>query len=148
MQSDNGTNFIGIVMEINDAIKNLKYDKITTYLNKHQMKWQFNSPLSPWMEGCWESLIETIRRCLCAILKNSITTVETLTSVLCEVEYIVNNLPLLPISDDINDYDVLTPNNSLLGHESCNVNIEDGMQTDQINYRQKWKQVQSIANMY
>ena len=63
-------------MEINDAIKNLKYDKITTYLNKHQMKWQFNSPLSPWMEGCWESLIETIRRCLCAILKNSITTVE------------------------------------------------------------------------
>ena len=148
MQSDNGTNFIGIVMEINDAIKNLKYDKITTYLNKHQMKWQFNSPLSPWMEGCWESLIETIRRCLCAILKNSITTVETLTSVLCEVEYIVNNLPLLPISDDINDYDVLTPNNSLLGHKSCNVNIEDGMQTDQINYRQKWKQVQSIANMY
>ena len=31
MQSDNGTNFIGAVKEINDAIKNLKHVKITTY---------------------------------------------------------------------------------------------------------------------
>ena len=49
MQSDNGTNFIGAVKEINNAIKNLKHDKITTYLNKHQIKWQYNPPLSPWM---------------------------------------------------------------------------------------------------
>ena len=53
------------------------------------------------------------------------------------MEYIVNNRPMLPISDDINDYDVLTPNYFLLGYKSCDVNIGDGMQTDQINYRQK-----------
>ena len=115
MQSDNGTNFIGAVKEINDAIKNLKHDKITIYLNKHQIKWQFNPSLSPWMGDCWESLIKTIKRCLYAMLKNSITTVATLTTVLCEVEYIVDNRPLLPIYDDINDHDVLRPNNFLLG---------------------------------
>ena len=59
------------------------------------------------------------------------------------MEYIVNNRQLLPISDDINDYDVLTPNNFLLGYKSYDVNIGDGMQTDQIDYRQKWKQVQT-----
>ena len=64
------------------------------------------------------------------------------------MEYIVNNRPLLPISDDISDYDVLTPNSFLLGYKSRDVNIGDGMQTDQIDYRQKWKQVQTIANMY
>ena len=148
MQSDNGTNFIEAVKEINHMIKNLKHDKIATYLNKHQIKCQFNPPLSPWMGGCWESLIKTIKRCLYAILKHSIITVETLTTVLCEMEYIVNNRPLLPISDGINDYDVLTPNNFLLGYKSRNANIKDGMQTDQIDYRQKWKQVQAIANMY
>ena len=100
------------------------------------------------MGGCWESLIKTIKRCLYAILKNSITTVETLTTVLCEVKCIVNNRQLLPISDDINDYDVLTPNNFLLGYESRDVSIGDGVQTDQIGYHQKWKQIQSIANMY
>ena len=55
------------------------------------------------MGGCWESL---------------------------EVEYIVNNRPLLPISDDIKDYDVLTPNNFLLGYNSRDINIGNGMQTD------------------
>ena len=49
------------------------------------------------------------------MLKNSITTVATLTTVLCEVEYIFDNRPLLPIYDDINDHDVLRPNNFLLG---------------------------------
>ena len=57
MQSDNGANFISAVKEINSAIKNLKRNTIT-YLNKHQIKWQLNPPLSPWMGGCWESLIK------------------------------------------------------------------------------------------
>ena len=60
------------------------------------------------MGGCWEGLIKTIKRCLYAILKTRITTVETLTTIPCEVEYTVNNFPLLPIGDSINDYDVLT----------------------------------------
>ena len=72
MQSDNGTNFIGQVKEINDAKKNLRHDKITIYLNKHQIKWQFNPSQSPWMGGYWESLTKTIKRCLNAILKNRI----------------------------------------------------------------------------
>ena len=139
MQFNNRTNFIGAVKEINNAIKNLKHDKITTNLNKHQIKWQFNPPLNPWMGGCWEILIKTIKRYLYVILKNNMATVETITTVLCKVEYIVNNRQLLPISDDINDYDVLTPNNFLLGYKSYDVNIVDGMQTDQIDYRQKWK---------
>ena len=98
--------------------------------------------------GCWESLIKTTKRYLYPILKNSITTVETLTTALCELKYIVNNHPLLPISDDINDYDLLTPNNFLLDYKSRDVNIEDGMQIDQIKYLQKCKQIQNIANMY
>ena len=85
MPSDNGTNFIDAVKEINDAIKNLKHDKITTYLNKHQIKWQFNPPMDGRLLG---KSIKTIKRCLYAILKKSITTVKTLTTVLCEVEYI------------------------------------------------------------
>ena len=50
------------------------------------------------------------------------------------MEYIVNNRPLLPVSDDINDYDVLTPNNFLLTYKSRDVKIGNGMQTDQIGY--------------
>ena len=54
----------------------------------------------------------------------------------------------LPISDDINDYDLLTQNNFLLSYKSSDINIGDSVQTGQIDYRQKWKQVQNIAKMY
>ena len=81
MRSNNRTNFIGVVKQINDAIKNLKHNKITTYLNKHQIKWQFDLSLRLWMGDCWQSLIKTMKRCLYTLLKNSLTTVETLTTV-------------------------------------------------------------------
>ena len=50
------------------------------------------------------------------------------------MEYIVNNHPLLPMSGDIKDYDVLTKNNFLLSYKSRGVNIGNLMQTDQIDY--------------
>ena len=64
------------------------------------------------------------------------------------MEYIINNRPLLLISDDINDYDVLTLNNFLLHYKSHEINIGNSMQANQIDYQQKWKKVQNIANMY
>ena len=80
-----------------------------------------------------------MKRCLYTLLKNSLTTAETLTTVWCQVEYIVNNRPLLTIGDDINNWDVLTPNNFFLGYKSGDGNFGDGMQIDQIDCRQKWK---------
>ena len=61
------------------------------------------------MVGCWESLIKTIKQCLSAILKNIVTTVETLTTILYELDYIADNRSVLPISDSIIDYNVLKP---------------------------------------
>ena len=48
MQSDIGTNFIGGVEEINDAIKNLKHDKITTYLTLFFPMFPFDPPFVKW----------------------------------------------------------------------------------------------------
>ena len=45
-------------------------------------------------------------------------------------------------------YDLLTQSNFLLSYKSSDVNIGDSVQTGQIDYRQKWKQVQNIANIY
>ena len=42
------------------------------------------------------------------------------------MEYVVNNCPLLTISDDINDYNVLISDNFLLGYKSRDINIGDG----------------------
>ena len=111
VRSDNGKNFVDVIQEINNAIKNFEHGEITIYLIKYQIIGNFNPPLSSWVRSCLESLIKTIKRCLYVILKNTITTVETRITILCEVMYIVKIPPLLPISYNINYYDVMTPNN-------------------------------------
>ena len=39
---------------------------------------------------------------------------------LCETEYIINERPLTPIGDNVNDFDTLTPNHFLIGEAHSN----------------------------
>lgn len=53
------------------------------------------------------------------------------------MKYLVDNCPLLLVSDYNNDYDVLTSSNLLLGYKSCDNNIRNGIQIDQIDFGYK-----------
>ena len=69
------------------------------------------------MGGSWESLIKLVKRALHAISTGRIFTDETLQTYLCEVESILNKRPLTPISDDIHDFEAITPNYLLIGYQ-------------------------------
>ena len=53
---------------------------------------------------------------------------------ICEVESILNNQPITPSSDNINDYEAMTPNHILLGHSSSN-HAPGVFQDNKINYK-------------
>ena len=72
------------------------------------------------MGGAWEALIKSVKRTLKAIACDRLFTEEALHTFICEVESIINNRPITPSSDDIKDYEALTPNHILLGHSSSN----------------------------
>ena len=56
--SDNGTNFIGANNELKDALKSLDQTKISNTLSSnYAIEWKFNPPVSPWMGGIWEAMI-------------------------------------------------------------------------------------------
>ena len=98
------------------------------------------------MGGAWESLMKTVKRSLKAIRVDRIFTEEALYTFLCEIEFIVNQRPLTAISDNIIDYDVLTPNNFSIGE--TNANLATGQfDNSQVNHRKKWKKVQAATNM-
>ena len=46
-----------------------------------------------------------------------------LATYLLEIDSPINGRPLIPISDDVNSMEALTPNNFLLGRSNLNVNI-------------------------
>jgi len=147
IRSDNGTNFVGAENELKLAVKNIDQNAVVKHLNKFDITWMFNPPISPWMGGVWESLIKSVKRALKAITHDRLFTDEALYTFLCEVESILNQRPITTVSDDINDFEVLTPNHFLLGYESYNL-APGKFNDDEINLRKKWRKIQAVTNMF
>ena len=70
------------------------------------------------MCGSWESLIKSAKRALHPISTDRIFTDETLQTYLCEVESILTKRPLTPISNDIHDFEAITPNHLQIGYQN------------------------------
>ena len=99
------------------------------------------------MGGAWEELIKSVKRNLKAVALACLFTEEALHTFICEVESILNNRPISPSSDDINDYEAPTPNHILLGFSSSN-HVPGVFRDNEINYRKKWRAVQVATNMF
>lgn len=99
--SDNGTNFVG-------AAKYIKQIYLDT-ASRESLLWHFNPASAPHMGGLWESNIKNVKYHLSRVIGAQILTFEELSTVLTQVEAILNSRPLCPISMDINDLNALTP---------------------------------------
>ena len=99
------------------------------------------------MGSSWESLIKSIKHSLESITNGKTITEELLTTLLCEVESILNSQPLTSLSDDITDFEALTPNHILLGSSQPNVEPSN-YENVEVNYRKKWGAVQAYTNIF
>ena len=89
-----------------------RYNTLTKIVRS--IEWVFIPPKSPNFDGFYERLIGVLKRMFRAILpKASHLTDETLSTVFCEVEAIVNGRPLTKLSQDSHDRTPLTPNSLL-----------------------------------
>ena len=66
---------------------------------------------------------------------------------LCEFESILNSRQLTSISDDITDFEALTPNHILLGSSQPNGETSN-YKNVQVNYCKKWRVVQAYTNIF
>ena len=71
---------------------------------------------------------------------------ESLRTFLIDVEFTLNSRPLLPLSDDINDLDALTPNHFLIGTQPLYFN--PNIKCEKIDSRIRWKAVQALSKMF
>ncbi|XP_065083433.1 uncharacterized protein LOC135705588 [Ochlerotatus camptorhynchus] len=113
--SDRGTNFIGASRELKDALQEMDQNKLIESFVSAQTKWSFNPPASPHFGGCWETLIQSIKKTLNQIKPNRTPTDELLRNMLVEVESIINARPLTEIPLEHEEASPLTPNHILIG---------------------------------
>ena len=144
MYSDNGSNFQAGEKELKNAFKSMNKDKVEAFLHDKGCEWHFNPPTASHFGGAWERLIRSVRRILRGVLRQQTITDEVLTTVLAEVESILNSRPLTEFSSDPKDKEPLTPNHLLLmkGGPSTPVYAETSYG------RRRWLQVQYLASLF
>ncbi|GFU44539.1 uncharacterized protein TNCV_1506531 [Trichonephila clavipes] len=89
ISSENAKNFVGANRELKRLHNLLKFpeEKLSSYLSSEGISWNFMPPRAPNFGGLWEAGIEGI----------------------------LNSRPITPLSEDIDDLEVLTPGHFLIG---------------------------------
>ena len=106
IRSDNGGNFVKGEKELRKVVQEWNQNQIHEFLLQQEIKWTFNPPAASHHGG--------VRKVEKALLKQQVLDDEGLSTLMCEVESIVNGRPITKVSDDAKDLNALTPNHLLL----------------------------------
>ena len=120
----------------------------TTLPAKHRLEIQ--PPAVSHMGGVWERQIQTGRRILDTLLreKGSRLDDESLQTLMCEVESIINSRPLTVISSDVKDPYPLSPNQILTMKASIVLPPPGKIQRNEVYTRRRWRRVQYLCNLF
>ena len=145
--SDNGTNFVGGEAELARCYDQIEQRLIDVHGVRNNIVWHFNPPTASHMGGLWERMIRTVRKVFVGITGlNARLNDESLNTLLCEVEQMVNSRPITKVSNDVNDPRALTPNHLLLMRDPSS--FSPGVFCDNDLYKRRWRCVQHLAEVF
>ena len=99
------------------------------------------------MGGIWERMVRSVKEVMTGLVGKKTLTDPQLSTLLTEVENVLNTRPLTHVSDDVNDLEALTPNHILLGKHRNWASIA-GVDERDFSSRRRYRQVQALASMF
>ena len=149
--SDNGTNFVGASRTLQEVYKFLSQrstlESVDCLCASKQIKWHYSPSCAPNFGGLWEAAVKSAKKLLKDSLETSLLTFEELTTVLTQVEAVVNSRPLLPLETLPEDgVQPLTPSHFLMGKPTVSLPIEIAL--PQASGMRQWNQLQKIVEGY
>ena len=107
---------------------------------------QPTSRFPPWRHV--GKMYRTVRKVFNALIREQTMDDEGISTLMCEVESIVNGRPIITkVSDDPKDLEALTPNHLLLLHPGSSVPPGRFSKNDNSSVR-RWRQVQYLADLF
>ncbi|XP_062711547.1 uncharacterized protein LOC134289570 [Aedes albopictus] len=145
--SDRGTNFVGADKELKAAAAAIDQDKLMSEFTTAVTTWRFNPPATPHMGGCWERLIQSVKKILNKVKPQRVPTEEVLRSYLIEVENVINSRPLTHVPVDDSSSPALTPIHFLLGSSDGSKPLVPYDECP-LELQRSWKASQALANLF
>lgn len=147
---DCGTNFIGarriLKKDEEEYLAKLHSQLIIRFANMG-VNFHFNPPRAPAFGGLWESNIRRTKDHLKRVVGDKSLTYDDLSTVLARIESCLNSRPLIPISDDAEDFTYLTPGHFLIGESLTSIPEPDLLYEPVLlshRYRAMLKRVQNF----
>ena len=101
----------------------LNHIKIYKELAAKRIKRNFSPPASPWVNGAIKDIAKITKKALKTVVSDLLFIEEVLAMYYTEIESLINERSLIPISDDVSDMEALTRNCFVLGRSNPSVNI-------------------------
>lgn len=131
MYSDNATNNVG-------AFRRL--ERMQEKLNQKGIQWKFIPPASPHFGGLWEAGVKSVKTHMKKVLGDAVCTYEEMSTVMVQIEAVLNSRPLCPLTNDVEDLDVLTPMHFLTGSQYVPVVDDTGPEGSRMIKRYEYVQ--------
>ena len=154
IRSDRGTNIVGAEKELKKALDEMDHSIIQQILcREHKadciVQWKQNPPAASHMGGVWERQIRSVRSILSALLREHGCALdeESFSTLLTEVECIIDSRPLTVPSSDPDDLDPLMPNHLLTMKSKMVMPPPGTFQKADVYLRKRWKRVQYLSNV-
>lgn len=113
LYSDNGTNFVGAKSYLDGMYQLLESedykDKFANVARDNRIEMKFFPPLSPHFNSMAESNVKSVKNHLTKVIGNQLLTFEEMTTVLVQIEAVLNSRPLSVLSSDPAEPLALTP---------------------------------------
>ncbi|GBO28678.1 hypothetical protein AVEN_185716-1 [Araneus ventricosus] len=151
--SDNGTNFVGANNELRKILKDLfnkeSTGKIEDFIASEGIVWHFNPPATPHFGGLWEAGVKSLKSHLKRVVGNTVLTHEEFSTLVTQVEAVLNSRPLCNLSSDLNDVCdfVLTPAHFLVG-SSLTALPDPDLTEVPISRLNRWQLVQRLSQIF
>ena len=133
--------------ELEEAIRGWNNTRLYQELQQKGVKWTFHPLTAAHMSGVWERLVQSAKKHLKAVVGDRLLSEFVLRTLFTEVEFSMNNRPIVAALDDPADLEALTPNHFLLQRKVTGLPHGVFVKQDHLG-RKQWRKVQYLTDVF